>query len=125
MAGCEEDKARKRKIENEEKRLSTQFKEIDAKKRAVVRGLLPRAAFMRIHLCELEADLNIYGWTEWFSQGEQEPYKRNRPEADQYHKLNANYQKIIKQLTDLLPKDEAKPSTDDGFADFVSGREDE
>lgn len=114
-----------RRIKNEESRLSGNFSKIDAKKRAVVRGLLKRAAFMRVELEELEEDLLIFGWTEWFSQGDQEPYKRNRPEADHYHKLNSGYQKIIKQLTDLLPKEEAKPPADDGFDKFVGGREDE
>ena len=44
--------------------------------------------------------------------------------------MNANYQKIMKQLTDLLPKDDmpaakkAAVDTDDGFEDFVNGRED-
>jgi len=38
--------------------------------------------------------------------------------------MNTSYQKIIKQLTDLLPKDEPKPE-DDGFDAFVGGREDD
>ena len=37
-----------------------------------------------------------------------------------------NYSAIVKQLTDLLPKEQAKSvqSTGDGFEDFVNGRDD-
>ena len=70
---------------------------------------------------ELEDDLNTYGWTEWFSQGDQEPYKRKRPEAEVYNQTGGNYQKIIRQLTDLLPKSVDVPP-DDGFEAFVTSR---
>ena len=77
---------------------------------------------MREKLKELEKDINIYGFTEWFQQGEQEPYKRQRPEAQIYCSLNTGYQKIIKQLSDLLPKQEVKVESD-GFDNFVGGRD--
>ena len=37
-----------------------------------------------------------------------------------------NYSAIIKQLTDLLPKEQEKnaPPQDDGFEGFVNGRDD-
>ena len=65
------------------------------------------------------------GFVEMFQQGkDQDPYERKRPVADLYNTMNTSYQKIIKQLTDLLPKDEPKPE-DDGFDAFVGGREDD
>lgn len=120
-----EKKAKENKIMNEVDRLSKNYAGIDGKKRAIIRGLIQRAAFMRVTLNELEDDLNENGFTEMFSQGDQTPYERKRPVADLYNTMNANYQKIIKQMTDLLPKDEEKPKIDnDGFDNFVSGRED-
>ena len=125
MGGIEEREEREKKIGNEVARLSKNYAGIDAKTRAVIRGLIQRAAFMRVGLEELEDDLNTYGFTEWFSQGDQEPYQRKRPSAELYNTLNANYQKIIKQLTDLLPKEPARRADDDdGFDGFVEGRED-
>lgn len=120
--GIEYKTERERLIRKEKNRLLRLFQAVDEEKVKVVGGLIERAAFLRIHLDELEDDLNGNGWTEWFSQGDQDPYKRSRPEAEQYHKLNANYQKIVKQLTDLLPKAE-RPAQDDGFEGFVRGRE--
>lgn len=110
-------------IAKEVKRLTGIFKGLDAKKKNTTVGLIERAAFMRIKLKELEEDINVYGFTEWFQQGEQEPYKRQRPESTIYCSMNTSYQKIIKQLTDLLPKEELKKSESDGFDDFVSGRD--
>ena len=110
-------------IEKEIKRLTRIFKGLDFKKKNTTIGLIERAAFMRVQLQDLEKDINEKGFTELFSQGNQEPYTRQRPEANIYCSLNTSYQKIIKQLTDLLPKDELKKVESDGFDDFVSGRD--
>ena len=115
-------KIEEQKIETEKKRLLRIYSKIDVKKKNTVVGLIERAAFIRVKLKMLEDDINIYGFTEWFQQGEQEPYKRQRPEAQIYCSLNTGYQKIIKQLSDLLPKQEVKVESD-GFDNFVSGRD--
>lgn len=109
-------------IAKEVKRLTGIFKGLDAKRENTTVGLIERAAFMRIKLKELEKDINEKGFTELFSQGNQEPYTRQRPEAQIYCSLNTGYQKIIKQLSDLLPKQEVKVESD-GFDNFVSGRD--
>ena len=125
ISNTEQKKPKESRITAEEGRLTKQFNQINGKKRAVVRGLIQRAAFMRASLDDLEDDLNENGFIEPFSQGDQEPYDRKRPAADLYNTMNANYQKIVKQLTDLLPRDEAAaPPPDDGFDDFANGRDD-
>ena len=115
-------KIEEQKIETEKKRLLRIYSKIDVKKKNTVVGLIERAAFIRVKLKMLEDDINIYGFTEWFSQGEQEPYKRQRPEAQIYCSLITGYQKIIKQLSNLLPKEQVKTQSD-GFDNFVSGRD--
>ena len=64
-------------------------------------------------------------WVEKFQQGkDQEPYDRARPQGQTYNAINGNYQKIIKQLDAMLPKEEQKPKEEnDGFDAFVSGRD--
>ena len=112
-------------IKKEKSRLAKQFKEIDKKNRAVVDGLIEQAAFMRVQLQELADDINQYGTTELFAQGkDQEPYERQRPAANVYNSMNGNYQKIIKQLNELLPKPVKNTEVKDGFRDFVNGRDD-
>ena len=120
--------ARKKKetrIREEKERLLEIYRELPQKKAELAIGLIERAAFMRVECEDLEVDLRENGWTELFSQGNQEPYDRARPQGQSYQTLNANYQKIIKQLDAMLPPAEstARPK-DDGFEDFVTGRDD-
>lgn len=105
-------------IKKEENRLKKIYSEIEDRRKNTIAGLIQRAAFMRVQLDELEAELNLNGFTEKFSQGDQDPYDRERPAARIYNSMNSGYQKIIKQLTDLLPRDDARPKGGDSFADF-------
>lgn len=120
-----DEKKEKREINREKKRLSSIYTDIPAKRKDLAEGLIENAAFTRIRLKELQADIAIYGLTELFSQSEnQEPYSRKRPEADLYNTMLVNYLKYIKQLNDMLPKDvDAKEITTDGFDIFVDGRD--
>lgn len=116
--------AKDKKIKKEKRRLTKIFEDIKPEKKQTVEGLIERAAFMRVTLQELEEDLNANGLTESFSQGNQEPYERKRPSAELYNSMNTNYQKVIKQLTDLLPKDTAAViEQSDGFEEFVKSRD--
>ena len=118
-------KTKESRIKAEKKRLSANYADLPPARKAVAEGLIVRAAFMRVELEDLEADLLANGWTEMFSQGKQEPYARARPQGQTYNSVNANYQKIIKQLDSMLPKETVSSGDqDDGFDDFVTGRDD-
>ena len=95
-----------KRIKKEERRLNQIFVSVPDNKKKTVEGLIKRAAFMRASLEDFEADLDQDGFVEMFRQGDrQEPYERKRPVADLYNTMNTSYQKIIKQLTDLLPEE--------------------
>lgn len=107
------------RITKEVKRLNRIYKDIDKDKKAIIDGIIKRAAYMRIALEDWEMDIIENGITEMFTQSEKtEPYERERPIARLYNTMNGNYQKIIKQLSDLLPKEEIK-EVDDGFDAFL------
>lgn len=117
-------KTKKSRITAERKRLEILYAELPDNEKSLAAGLIERAAFMRVELEDLELFLAEYGWAEPFSQGNQEPYDRARPQGQTYNTMNANYQKIIKQLDAMLPKEEApKNGNGDGFEDFVYGRD--
>ncbi len=119
-----EDLTKVERIKKEERRLRRIYKKIDKDNKAIIDGLIQRAAYMRVTLEDYEVDLDEKGYVELFSQSEKtDPYERERPVARLYNTMNKNYQSIIKQLSDLVPKQEVKPK-DDGFDDFISGRED-
>jgi hypothetical protein len=112
------------RVKKEEKRLRSFYKNIEKNKMGLADGLIVRAAYMRITLEDYEKDLDKDGYVELFSQSENlEPYERERPVARLYNSSNANYQKIMKQLFDLLPK-EVQKEVDDGFDTFLAERHD-
>ncbi|MBD0381295.1 hypothetical protein [Paenibacillus sedimenti] len=120
--------AKKTRVTREEKRLRLVYAKLPKDAAAIADGLIRRAAHMRITLEDYEVDLDDKGAVEMFSQSEKAvPYERERPVARLYNSLNKNYQSIIKQLSDMLPKPEEglalKGEVDDGFDEFVHGRD--
>lgn len=115
------------KVKKEISRLKRQYKEIPKNKMDVVQGLIVQAARLRISLDSLWEDIVENGDVELFSQSEKmEPYERERPVARIFNTRDKNYQSIIKQLTDLMPKEppRATGNDDDTFEDFVNERPD-
>lgn len=107
------------RIKKELSKLEKIFEVIDKDKRVVIDGLIKRASFMRITLEDYEKDINLNGSTEPFTQSERlKPYDRERVSVRLYNAMNKNYQSIIKQLVDYLPKETEE--YDDGFEEFIS-----
>ena len=114
------------RIKKEESRLRRIYTKIDKDNKAIIDGLIRRAAYMRVTLEDWEIDIDENGYFEMFTQSEKtDPYERERPVIRLYNTMNKNYQSIIKQLSDLVPKYEPTPKEeDDGFEDFILGRQD-
>ena len=75
-------------------------------------GLIDRASFMRITLEDYEKDIIENGSFTMFSQSKKTaPYEKARPVIKSYNAVNRNYQSIIRQLADLLPKRVSKDLT--------------
>ena len=49
---------------------------------------------------------------------------REHPALKSYNTMVQRYAAVLKQLTDLLPKEEQKAVEDDGFEKFVNSRTD-
>ena len=110
------------RIQKEIRRINTIYSKIGAKEKSAIDGLVKRAAFMRITLEDMEADLDENGFTEMFTQSEKtDPYERERPVARLYNTMNKNYQSIMKQLTEFIEREPPKQQGD-GFDEFVSQR---
>jgi hypothetical protein len=113
------DESKAARIKREKLRLGKFYENIEPVKKGIAAGLIERAAFMRVECEDLEEDLLEHGWTELFQQSDKcDPYDRARPQGQAYQQLNANYQKIIKQLDGMLPTVESKPKSD-GFDEFL------
>ena len=121
------DLSKEERVHKEVLRLRRIYKDLPKDAKALVKGLIDSAAFMKIQLEEYEQDLNENGPTEMFTQSPKTPpYERERPSARLYNSVNANYQKVIKQLSGYLAKDSTNPSkqkpNENDFATFVTER---
>ena len=110
------------RVKKEVKRLRQIYNDLPKDTLHIMEGLIVEAADLRVRLEDIRKDLDENGYDEMFSQSEtQEPYERERPQARRYVALNKNYQSIMKQLGDYIPK--AKPKEqDDGFDEFLGRR---
>lgn len=112
------------RVKKEVARLRRIYKDLPEDTLMVVEGLIEEAADLRIRLEDIRKDLDEKGYDEMFSQSpDQEPYERERPQARRYISMNKNFQSIMKQLGDYIPKPDNKPKEkDDGFDNFVMDR---
>lgn len=107
------DLSKDERIKREERKLKRLYKDLPKDTKTLIDGLIQRAAYMRITLEDYESDIDEHGYVELFSQSEKtEPYERERPVVRLYNTMNKNYQSIIKQLSDLLPKGDSKTKSD-------------
>lgn len=111
------------RIKKEIKKLKKQFGGMDKKTLDIVESLIRNAAFMSVTLDDLQEILNEEGLTSEYQNGENQWGVKKSPEAELYNTMVKNHMSIIKQLADMVPKQERKEE-DDGFDDFVNGRED-
>lgn len=114
------EKTKQQRINAEYNRLKKLLKQIPESKLKAADGIIRRAAFMRITLEDLEADINEHGTTELFSQTEGIEYERERPATRIYNTTIKNYTTACKQLFDLLPEDKPKVDADE-LMQFVKG----
>lgn len=110
------------KIKKEISRLNKILKEVDDKKKKTIEGLIQEAAFMRVTLEELKNDINTNGVIDEMCQGEY-TILRESPYVKTYNTMIQRYTTINDKLLALLPKEVIK-EVNDGFDDFVNGRED-
>ncbi|EEP28221.1 hypothetical protein [Shuttleworthella satelles] len=116
MAKTEKEK----RIAKEIRAMKAKYKEISGAHGLVAERMIEKAAYQKVTLDDLEADLDENGWTEGFRQSASlEPYERKRPSADIYISLSAQYQRTMKQLDAMLPAVESR-ATDDELMAFLS-----
>ena len=94
---------KEKKVRKEKRRLAAIFAGLDANKLETVDALIDRAAFITVSLQELEADLNTYGWTEEYQNGQNQRGLKKSAAAEVHISLTKNLNAIMKQLLDLVP----------------------
>ena len=91
------------RIKRERGRMSDLFKSLDKNKLSTVEPLIERAAFITVHLQDLEKELNKTGWTEEYQNGKDQNGVKRSAAADVHIALTKNLTAITKQLLELVP----------------------
>lgn len=118
-----DDMAKDEMIRQEKAKLNEIYEKLEPRTKKSVSSLVDEAAFMAASLYELRQIINKKGYTEEYQNGENQKGTKKCSEVEIYIQLSKNYMAIIKQLTDLLPKNDNVKEEDDGFDDFVNGRD--
>lgn len=113
-------------IKAEKRKLAGIYTRLDKKTKRSVDSLVDEAAFMAASLYELRKIIDEKGYTEEYQNGANQKGIKKCSEVEIYNTMIKNYSSVVKQLTDLLPKDQEKGKTppSDGFEDFINGRDD-
>lgn len=111
-------------IKAEKRKLSSICSKLDSKTKKATASLVEEAAFMAASLYELRKIIDEKGYTEEYQNGANQKGIKKRSEVEIYNTMIKNYQATIKQLTDLIPKEERKSISDDGddFNMFLQGK---
>lgn len=120
--GIKKELTKQDKIKKEIDRLSKIYEDIEERKKQTVEGLIEECAFMRVTLAELRADIDANGVVDDMPQGAYS-IKRESPYVKTYHTMLQRYTTANEKLLGLLPKEKAEVVQDDGFDDFVNGRD--
>ena len=90
-------------------------------RRIIADDLIKEISFITETLDELKENIKETGTVEKFEQGKQK-FMRENPALKSYNTTIQRYCLVYKQLTDLIPKKEAK-TDDDGFDNYANGRD--
>ena len=108
------------KIKNEKKKLEKIFKPIlDEKKMKLAQSLIDKVSFMCVTLESLQEEITEKGCIEEYQNGKSQWGLKKSTAVDIYNTMIKNYNTVMKQLLDLLPK-EVKVDDIDEFDEFIN-----
>lgn len=105
---------KEKRIAAERDRLTALLKDLDENQRQTAAGLISSAAFLRVTLEDLEAEINAGGCTEEYTNGRDQSGVKVSAACQAYASLNTKYQSTIQKLLKIVPpapkpKKEHKP----------------
>lgn len=91
------------RITAERERLAALFADLDENQQQTAAGLISSAAFLRVTLEDLEAEINRAGCTEEYTNGRDQSGIKVSAACQAYASLNAKYQSTIQKLLKITP----------------------
>lgn len=114
---------KQKRIKKEIGRLKRLFKEIDENKKKLVQTTIEDVAFLTVTMQDLRENIVRDGTTCEYKNGENQYGTKQSPDAQLYLQMSQKQTQAMKILMDCMPKTSAVPIKDDGFDDFVKGRD--
>ena len=113
-----------KRIKKEVNRLKRLFRGIDENKKKLVFTTIEDVAFLTITMQDLRENIISDGTTVEYKNGENQYGTKQSPDAQLYLQMSQKQTQAMKILVDCLPKTTKTIKENDGFEDFVNGRED-
>ena len=99
-----QEKSKEERIEEELRRISQWFSDLDENQLAIVDPLLQNAAFMRVTLEDLQEVINREGAIDKYVNGSNQFGLKTSASLQSYNSLIKNYAAVVKVLLSYLPK---------------------
>lgn len=103
----------------EQKKLKLIVSQLPDELAQITEGLVEDASFMAEELEKLRNAIEEKGWSETYTNGANQSGRKVTVEGDSYLKLQKSYAAVIKQLTDLLPKNSEVSGAAKEIMEFV------
>ena len=97
------------RIAAERERLAALFADLDENQQQTAAGLISSAAFLRVTLEDLEAEINAAGCIEEYTNGANQCGYKVSAACQAYAQLNTKYQSTIQKLLKIVPPAPKKP----------------
>lgn len=103
---------KEKRIKAELNRLLAVYKTLPEKKLTIALPLMENAAFMKITLEDLQAEINEKGVSEGYKNGNNQSGFKETPAVKSYNAIIKNYEKINARLEGMIPEDRAVSKLD-------------
>lgn len=97
------------RIAKEKQRLNDLFADLDANQLQAAAGLISSAAFLRVSLEDLEAEINANGCIDEYVNGRDQYGYKVAASVQAYTALNTKYQSTMQKLLKIVPPAPKKP----------------
>lgn len=115
---------KQKRIKKEVSRLKRLFSKIDENKKKLVHTTIEDVAFLTITMQDLREQIVRDGTTVEYKNGENQYGTKQSPDAQLYLQMSQKLTQAMKILLECLPKIEKPLERNDGFEDFINGRND-
>lgn len=96
------DKTKEVRSKKEYARLKKQISALDAKNKALAEPLMQNVAFMKVTLEDLQEEVNVYGTTEEYQNGQNQSGCKQSAALQAYNATVKNYNSCVKTLAQIL-----------------------